>query len=223
LFESSHTVLAVDRRGRGESGDSPPYSIAREEEDVAAVAAHAAAMIGRPVTVLGHSYGGRIALGAALLTDAVDRLVVYEGPLTRATFGETEGIADEIDRLLAAGQPERAFEAFMRRVVRVTDEEWAAILAAATYPLRVAAAHTITRELRAGIAESPEVGRFAAVHRPVLQIVGGASDPRFREAARTLADVLPDSRLVVIDGARHAAHHTHRDPFVAAVTSFTSR
>ena len=221
LLAETHTVLALDRRGRGASGDTPPYDIEREEEDVAAVAEHAARDIGGPVTVLGHSYGGRCALGAALLTSAIDRLIIYEGPVTRETFGETEAIAAELDLLLAEGEPERVLEVFMRRVVKVTDDEWDAFRSSETFPLRVAAAHTVIRELRSGIGDQAEIERLASVRQPVLQIVGGASDERFAAAARALADLLADGRLVVIDGAKHAAHHTHPEQFVAAVTAFT--
>jgi pimeloyl-ACP methyl ester carboxylesterase len=223
LLAATHTVLAIDRRGRGASGDTPPHSIAREEEDVAAVAEHAAVTIGRPMVVVGHSYGGRCALGAALLTATIDRLIIYEGPVTRSTFGETEAMATELELLLAAGERPAVLETFMRQIVRMTDDEWAAFVASETYPLRVAAADTIPRELRTGVGSSAEVERFAAVHQPVLQIVGGASDARFIAAAQALAGVLPDSRLVVIDDARHAAHHTHPNEFVAAVTAFTGR
>jgi len=221
LLASTHTVIAIDRRGRGASGDTPPYDIAREEEDVAAVAEHALATIGGPVTVLGHSYGGRCVLGAGLLTEAIDRLVVYEGPVTRDSFGETEEIAAELDLLLAEGEPERVLEVFMRRVVKVTDEEWDAFRSSETFLLRVLAAHTIIRELRSGIGDRGDIERFRSVRQPVLQIVGGASDARFAAAASALADALPDGRLVVIDDARHAAHHTHPDRFVTAVTDFT--
>ncbi len=217
----THTLFALDRRGRGASGDALPYDIAREEEDVAAVAEHAAARVGRPVTVLGHSYGGRCALGAALLTEAIDRLVVYEGPVTRDSFGDTEAIAAEMDDLLAADQPERVLEVFMRKVVKVTDDEWEAFEASETFPRRVTAANTVIRELRAGIGDRAAIERFGTVRRPVLQIVGGASDPRFPASAWALAAILPDTRIVVIDGARHAAHHTHADRFVAEVNAFT--
>jgi pimeloyl-ACP methyl ester carboxylesterase len=221
LFATRHTVLAIDRRGRGASGDARPYAIEREEEDVAAVAAWAASAIGRPVAVLGHSYGGRCALGAALLTADIDRLVVYEGPVSRESFGATDAAAAELDRVLAAGQPAAALERFLRGVVGMTDAEWATFRSSETWPLRVAAAGTIPRELRAGVGPAASLERFRAVHQPVLQVVGGASDDRFRGGAEALATVLPDGRLVVIEGARHAAHHTHAERFVADVLAFT--
>jgi pimeloyl-ACP methyl ester carboxylesterase len=68
LLATSHTLYAIDRRGRGASGDTAPYAIAREYEDVAAVVDAVAAAEGSPVDVVGHSFGGRVGLGAALLT-----------------------------------------------------------------------------------------------------------------------------------------------------------
>lgn len=221
LLGERHTVLAIDRRGRGASGDTFPHSIEREEEDVAAVAAFASAGVGRPVAVLGHSYGGRCALGAALLTDAIERVVVYEGPVGRDSFGDTAAMAAELERLLASGDRAAVFETFMRGVVGLTDEEWAVVRSAETYPLRVAAADTIPRELRAGVGPASDLQRFGTVRQPVLQVVGGASDLRFRAAADALADVLRRGRLVVIEGARHAAHHTHAERFVAEILAFT--
>ncbi|MCI0346739.1 MAG: alpha/beta fold hydrolase [Chloroflexi bacterium] len=63
LFARSRTVFAIDRRGRGMSTDGPVYDINREYEDIAAVADALARDAGGQVDVLGHSYGGRIALG----------------------------------------------------------------------------------------------------------------------------------------------------------------
>jgi pimeloyl-ACP methyl ester carboxylesterase len=75
-LEAHFTVFAVDRRGRGASGDARDYRIEREFEDVVAVVA----AIGGPVTLLGHSYGGICAMEAALRTSAVRRLILYRRP-----------------------------------------------------------------------------------------------------------------------------------------------
>src|SRR3954454_6530235 len=78
-FGETRAVHAMDRRGRGASADTLPYSIEREFEDVAAVADTLAGETGDPVPVFGHSYGGRCALGAALLTERIARVICYEG------------------------------------------------------------------------------------------------------------------------------------------------
>ena len=58
------------------------------------------------------------------------------------------------------------------------------------------------------------------IRQPVLQILGGDSLPAFADATMALDARLADGRVVVIPGARHAAHHTHPDAFVEAVTTF---
>ncbi|MBD0328620.1 MAG: alpha/beta fold hydrolase [Thermoleophilia bacterium] len=72
-------VHAIDRRGRGASGDCPEYALVREFEDVAAVVDAVADAAGRPADVYGHSFGGLCAFGAAALTSSIRRLVLYEG------------------------------------------------------------------------------------------------------------------------------------------------
>ena len=76
---------AIDRRGRGDSGDgdAAAYDIEREFDDLAAVAEVLANEAGGPVDVVGHSLGGRIALGASLRTAAIRRVVAYEGAPAR--------------------------------------------------------------------------------------------------------------------------------------------
>jgi pimeloyl-ACP methyl ester carboxylesterase len=79
-FEQHFTVYAMDRRGRGSSSDSPDYDFKREAEDVAAVVEAACEQVGEPVNLLGHSYGALCSLEAALLSDKVKRLILYEPP-----------------------------------------------------------------------------------------------------------------------------------------------
>jgi pimeloyl-ACP methyl ester carboxylesterase len=216
------TIHAIDRRGRGASGDTLPYSIEREFEDVAAVASRLADEAGGPVDVVGHSYGGRCALGAARLTADIRRVVSYEGAPTPpgVSYGDA-AVLDELRGLEAAGDPAAVLSTFMTRVVGMDDAALAAYRADPVWPLRVAAARTIVRELESESA-SPAAGLEALgrVRQPVLQVLGGESRPEFGEATRALDDRLADGRIVVIDAARHAAHHTHPEAFVRAVTSF---
>ena len=215
-------LFALDRRGRGASGDTPPYSIEREFEDVAAVAEAVAAASGVDrVDVFGHSYGGRCALGAALLTDAIRRVVSYEGAPTPA--GERYGdaaLADELITLADAGQEAALLERFMTRVVGMSPDELERYRADPVWPRRVAAAPTIARELSVEAGADAGLERLGGVRQPVLQLLGSASLPAFGSATRALDDRLADGRIVVIEGARHAAHHTHVDEVVAAVRTF---
>jgi len=224
LLAGTHTLHAVDRRGRGLSGDGPSsaadgYSLDLEYADIAAVVDAIAAETGEPVDVVGHSYGGRCGLGAAELTPNLRRLVVYEGaPAPRGQRFERDELVDELVRLLDDGDPDGVMETFMRQVVGMGDAEIAAYRANPVWPARVAAAHTVPRELVAARLDSPE--RFAGLSLPVLLIAGTASPEVFRAGAAELVALLPDARLVTIDGAAHAAHHTHPQAFVDAVERF---
>ena len=77
-YLSAHfTVYTMERRGRGQSGDAPDYAIQREFEDVAALAG----AIGKPVDILGHSFGAACVLGAARLIPNLRRMMLYEPPM----------------------------------------------------------------------------------------------------------------------------------------------
>ncbi|MEO8437203.1 MAG: alpha/beta hydrolase [Chloroflexota bacterium] len=221
LFARTFTVHAIDRRGRGASGDGPAYAIEREFEDVAAVAEKLAGEAGVAVDVFGHSYGGRCALGAALLTDSIRRVVSYEGaPTPPGASYHPAGIEGRLSERLAAGDPDGALAAFLTEVVGMPAADLAAYRADPIWPVRAAAAGTILRELEAEADPAASLDRLGAVRQPVLQLLGGESLPVFRDATIALDQRLRDGRIVVIDGARHAAHHTHPDDVVAAVTTF---
>lgn len=90
------------------------------------------------------------------------------------------------------------------------------------WPVRAAAAGTILRELEAEEAPDASLEALGGVRQPVLQLLGSDSLPVFHEATHALDDRLADGRIVVIEGARHAAHHTHPDAVVNAVRTFLS-
>jgi pimeloyl-ACP methyl ester carboxylesterase len=227
-LEPSFRLHAIDRRGRGESGDGPVYAIEREYEDVAAVADAVAAEAGGPVDVIGHSYGGRCALGAALLTSSIRRLVVYEGapsPSGTADAGRgggyrPAGVERRIAALIEAGDRDAALETFMREIVRMPPADLVAFRADPIWPTRAAAVGTTLRELEGEASPAASIEALAGVAVPVLQLLGGESAAPFRAATEALDARLKDGRVEVIEGARHAAHHTHVDAFVAAVSSF---
>ena len=222
LLAARRMTHAVDRRGRGSSGDGADYSIEREFEDLAAVVDAIAADSGRRVDVVGHSYGGRIGLGAALLTRTIRRLVVYEGaPPAGGDRGyQDDGTLADIEALVAAGDRDEALATFMRDIVRMPDADLAAFRADPIWPRRAAAVDTTIRELRAEVSPAASLAALGDVRQPVLQILGGDSAEAFRAATEALDDRLVNGRVVTIAGARHAAHHTHAREFVAAIEAF---
>ena len=225
LLAARHTLHTIDRRGRGRSGDPPPgtpYAIEREFDDLASVVDTIAEESGEAVDVVGHSYGGRIGLGAALLTPHLGRLVVYEGapPPTKGRGYQDDGALARIEAQVAAGDRDDALATFMREIVGMPETDLAAFRADPIWAVRAFAVDTTIRELRAEVSSAAALEALGEVRQPVLQILGGASAPVFGEATRALDARLRSGRVVTIDGARHAAHHTHADAFVAAIEAF---
>ncbi|MBF8289339.1 MAG: hydrolase-1 protein [Chloroflexi bacterium] len=215
---------AIDRRGRGASGDGPTYTIEREFEDVAAVAETLAAEAGEPVDVLGHSFGGRCALGAALRTSAIRRVISYEGaPAPDDRPYQAAGLPDRLRAHLAGGDLEAVLETFMREVVGMGDDGMAKFRADPVWPLRVAASPTILRELEAERARVASLEALGGVGVPVLQIIGTESVPAFHAATESLDERLRHGTVARIHGAAHAAHHTHPEAFLTAVEAFLDR
>ena len=148
-------------------------------------------------------------------------MVSYEGAPTPAGASyHPPGIEARLRERLAAGDRDGALAAFMTEVVGMSAADLAAYRAEPVWPARAAAAGTILRELEAETDPAASLDRLGAVRQPVLQILGGSSLPVFRTATEALDARLGDGRIVVIDGARHAAHHTHPDAFVRAVRDF---
>jgi len=216
-LEKHFTVFAVDRRGRGESGDGQGYAIEREFEDVAAVVDS----IGGEVNLLGHSYGGICSLEAALLTPNLRRLVLYEPPLPLPGVPiYPEGTIERLQALLDAGDRPGVILTFMREVVRMPAHELELFQASPAFPARVAAAHTLPRELRAHEAYRFEPERFKNLNVPTLLLLGGDSPPFFKAAIDALHAALPNNHVVVLPGQQHIAIDTAPDLFAQEVLEF---
>jgi pimeloyl-ACP methyl ester carboxylesterase len=220
-FAASRVCFAMDRRGRGGSGDGPAYAIEREYEDVAAAADAIAARSAGTVDVVGHSYGGRCGLGTSLLTPTIRRLVVYEGAPTPpgVSYGR-DGLIDAVRAALERGDGEGALTTFLAGIVGMSAAELDAYRANPVWPARVAAAHTILRELEADASPAASLEALGLASVPVLLLLGSASRSPFRIGTDALAARLADARIEVIDGAAHAAHHTHPSEFIRIVSEF---
>lgn len=222
LLEPHFAVHAVDRRGRGGSGDSPDYSVALEFADIAAVIDATAEATGLPVDVLGHSYGGNVAFGAAALTTNIRKLVLYEGwpPPDLAHRTTAPDTMRRLESLLAQGRPEALLDAFYRELAHVPADEISALKADPTWPARVAAAHTVPRELRAFGEHAFDPRRAAQLAMPVLLIVGADSVDEIKADPERVAAALPDARIRVLDGQGHLAQLTAPEAFAELVASF---
>jgi pimeloyl-ACP methyl ester carboxylesterase len=216
-FEQRFTVYAIDRRGRGGSGDSDDYAIEGEFEDLAAVVDS----LGESVNLLGHSYGALCALEAALLAKNVRKLVLYDPGIE--VVGEEiypPEVIEQLEAVLEAGDRDGVVATTMREVAGLPPETVEYMRSQPVWQARVDAAHTIPRELRAVKAYKLDLERFGDLGVPTLLLSGGDSPAALRKAAEAVDEILPDSRLVVMPGHGHAAMDTGTDLFTSEVLRF---
>jgi len=211
-------VTALDRRGRGSSGDGPEYAFAREVEDVRAVAERMAARAGGPVDVLGHSIGGDVVLGAAEAGAPLRRLGLYEPP------GPQTVDAGWLERLrghLAAGRRGPAVVDFLVAVIGLTHEQVSELRnsSAADEDVLGIASRTLLREAEA-LAALDLPALAAAVGQPVLLMRGTQSPPWAAEVVGVLAGALADVEVVVLPGAGHEGVDTAADVVAGHLVRF---
>jgi pimeloyl-ACP methyl ester carboxylesterase len=210
------TVYAVDRRGRGESGDAAAYTIEREFEDVAVVVD----AIDGPVNLLGHSYGALCSLEAALRTSQVRKLVLYEPPIPTGIEIYPPASVERIRAQLEAGDREGAVSTFMREIALVPPHEMEILRSVPAWQARIAAAHTILRELDGSNSYMFDPTRFTGLTTPTLLLLGGDSPPFLKAATERVHASLPHSRIAVMPGQQHTAMNTAPALFVREVVAF---
>jgi pimeloyl-ACP methyl ester carboxylesterase len=207
----------MDRRGRGGSGDGNAYDLQREAEDVAAVVDS----LGEPVSVLGHSYGGLCAIEASLLTSRLHRLILYEGVPLRGSELYSPGVADRLDNMMKAGDLEGMLIALFRDVVEMEPDEIELLRSQReAWAVRLRNAPTMPRELRAEQGYEFDAARFERMRTPTLLVVGGASPTRELRNAQSVAEALPNARVVVLPDQGHAAMHSAPGAFVSEIVKF---
>jgi pimeloyl-ACP methyl ester carboxylesterase len=221
-LEPHATVHAMDRRGRGASGDAPGYDLAREFEDVAAVVDAVAAASGSAVDLYGHSFGGLCAFGGAALTANLGRLVLYEGwpPADPAARELPPDVGQRLDARLAEGDHDAVVETMFREVVRMPEADLAALRAQPAWTARVAAAPALVRELRAISRVAFDPALAARITVPALLLTGSDSRDPFAADTRTVAAALPDARVVVLEGQQHVADILDPKAFAGHLVGF---
>jgi pimeloyl-ACP methyl ester carboxylesterase len=194
------SVLNYDRRGRGDSGDTPPYAVEREVEDIAAVIDAA----GGSAFLYGTSSGAALALEAAASGLPVTKLALWEPPFildeSRRPPADT---ARTYRELVAAGRRGDAVEYFMAKVVGLPPEFVAQARSQPFWEAQEALAHTLAYDATIMGDYSLPTERAAAVTVPTLVLNGGASFPGMAEAAQALADALPDGQRRILEGQGH--------------------
>ncbi len=201
------TVFAFDRRGRGDSGDTPPYAVEREIEDVAALIEEA----GGSASVFGHSSGAALALKAVADGVPIPRLALYEPPfiVDDSRPPVPDDYVAHIQELVEAGRRGDAVAYFMIEGVGVPPEVVEQMRQAPMWPGLEALAHTIAYDgmimgdRMAGRPLPPSWSSARAV--PTLVMDGGDSPAWARHAVEALADILPDAERRTLEGQDHGA------------------
>jgi pimeloyl-ACP methyl ester carboxylesterase len=196
------TVFSYDRRGRGDSGDTPPWAIAREIEDLAALIAAA----GGSAAVFGNSSGGLLALDAAAQGLAITRLAVHEPPVlldaTRAAaFG---ALAWQLDPVIAADRRGEAVERYFTRAMQMPGEAIARLRRSPMWPDFEELAHTLSYDLWITARGAARLAEAPSVRPPTLAMDGSASPPWMREAIEAVARAIPRGRHRTLEGETHA-------------------
>jgi pimeloyl-ACP methyl ester carboxylesterase len=208
-------IYAIDRRGRGESGHHVDYAIEREFEDVAAVVKS----IDEPVSLFGHSYGATVVLGAAVAARNLNRLILYE-PAPGFLSMPSEDV-ERIEDLVARDERDDALVHTFRSLGFAPDE-LEQLRALPTWSARVAAAHTVTREVRAEEAYRVDPERFRDLATPVLLLLGEESPDWAYQGTERIRAALPDARVSLLRGQGHVAIMTAPELVADEVARFLS-
>src|SRR6266536_56756 len=200
-FLASHfTVFNYDRRGRGDSGDTPPYAVEREIEDIDAVIGAA----GGSAFLYGTSSGACLGFDAAARGVPVTKLAMWEPPYIQDENARPPAdLVEQYDRMIAEGRRADAVELFMSKVVGMPDEFVAFARTQPFWAAQEAIAHTLAYDATIMRDYSLPVDRAAAVTAPTLVMAGGASPPFMRETARALAEALPQGQARILEGQEH--------------------
>ncbi|MBE3016181.1 alpha/beta fold hydrolase [Microbispora sp. NEAU-D428] len=204
------TVVTYDRRGRGESGDTPPYAVEREVEDLAAVIEAA----GGAAFVHGFSSGAALALLGAAAGLPISMLSLLEPPIALDQPPQEGDLAAEIDELVAAGRRADAVEHF-HTSIGVPPEITAGMRQAPFFPMLEGVAHTLAYDSR--ITPAVSLATLQSVIVPTLVVNSEASDDRLRGWAEDVATALPRGCHLTLKGEWHGVSN---DELASALADF---
>ncbi len=205
LLAPHFSVFGYDRRGRGDSGDTLPYAVEREVEDIEALIEEA----GGSASVYGMSSGAVLALEAARRLP-ITRLALYEPPfiVDDSRSPVPEDYVKQLTELVSSGRRGDAVEYFMIEAVDVPAEYVAQMRSAPSWQGMEALAHTLAYDgaiMGNMLSGNPlPAERWASVTLPTLVMDGGDSPVWARNAVQTIVDILPNARRRTLAGQTHA-------------------
>ena len=194
------TVLNYDRRGRGDSGDTLPYAVAREVDDIRALVAAA----GGAANVHGLSSGAVLAAEAAAGGLRIDKLIMWEPPFSVDQDGLRRAAAysNRLTQLLAAERRDDALELFIRQT-GAPDHVIAGIRQSPYWQVGLSLAQTLAYDATIMGDSAIPIGRLGQIGAPALVLSGSASPVFLREAATRAAAAIPGGRVAILEGQDH--------------------
>jgi pimeloyl-ACP methyl ester carboxylesterase len=194
------TVYNYARRGRGASGDTAPYAVEREIEDLAALVAEA----GGSACLYGVSSGGALVLEAAAADVPASRLAVYEVPYPLADGPQWHRCGAKITELVAAGRRDEALELFMGSI-GAPDEDIQGAKDSPYWAGLAAIAHTTAYDAACVRDGTPSRERFARITQPLLVVTGGPPADLMDRAAEAILACVPHGERQTLQGQGHVA------------------
>ncbi|MFG0284619.1 MAG: alpha/beta fold hydrolase [Phycisphaerales bacterium JB039] len=201
LLSVRHTAIAYDRRGRGDSGDTAPYAVEREVEDVDALIG----AVGGSAHVWGWSSGAALALRAAASGLGIEKLALYEPPYMVGNVGHRPPPDHEakLRELVSAGRRSDAVKFFMVQMVGVPRLMVAIMRLMPFWKKLLVTAHTLPYDAAVMGDFSLPREMIASVRIPTLIAAGEKSPPVLRNAALAVAETLPGAGHMVLAGQSH--------------------
>ncbi len=195
------TVFNYDRRGRGMSGDTVPYAIEREIEDIDALITEA----GGSASVFGYSSGAILALMAAARGLTITKLALYDPPFLADAESSRrfKDLVGQLAELIASGRRGEAVELYQTQAVGIPAEVVTQLRQAPFWPSLEDIAHTLVYESTL-MGDIPKLSdRMASIPVSTLVISGGENEARMLQAAQAVADVLPNAEYRSLSGQTH--------------------
>jgi pimeloyl-ACP methyl ester carboxylesterase len=196
LLKPHFTLFNYDRRGRGDSSDTPPYAVEHEIEDLDALIQEADGS----AFVFGYSSGAVLAMRAAASGLAIKKLALYDPPPTGPWAGN---LAAQLAELIAAGRRGEAVELFQTDGVGIPRDVVIGMRNAPFRPALEKMAHTLVNEMTILTDETLPPKVAATVKTPTLIMVGANNPEVMRNSGQAFAAAIPGSQYRMLEGQTH--------------------
>ncbi len=223
LLAEEFTVINYDRRGRGESGDTQPYAVEREVEDIEALIDAA----GGSVFIFGSSSGAVLALEAASkFPTKIKKQALYEPPfiVDDSRPPMSADFVEQVKELLARGKRSDALRLFFSKAMGIPGIFITLMRFMPSWSKSVSVAHTLPYDLMVmGDTQRGRplpASRWATATMPTLVMTGGKSEAFFHKGANALAEVLPNAQHRILKDQHHGSVVMSPNVVASDITQF---